>query len=195
MVHCNIIRETALLQSACILCLFDHEDRSAAFKFTDRWIKGPALQISGDPPMRLLLTFQKAFPQSNPDWVLQAPGRDIWVAACLGQDSLFNLVAPDLDSHTSFNYRSAKTYSTVLNRPLPPWARYPAGVLMLLREMGLELSGLQVVLAGREPAGPRYHYALGIAVAGLCYESQGQDYSAEDLIDLVEQARRVYVDV
>jgi galactokinase len=152
------------------------------------------VQISGDPPMRLLLTFQEAFPQSDPVWVLQAPGRDMWVAACPADDTLFSLVAPDLDAHTSFNYRSAESHSTVLNRPLPAWALYPAGVLMLLREAGLEMNGLQAVLAGREPAGPRYLHALGVVVASLCYESQGQTYQAEDLIDLVEQVRRAYVE-
>jgi hypothetical protein len=143
--------------------------------------------------MRLLLTFQEAFPASGPQWVLKAPGRDMWIAANLGAGATFTFHIPDLDAHTSFNYRSARARNTVFNRPLPPWARYLAGVLILLREMGMETEGLQAVLAGSEPAGPRYDYALGIAVAGLCHEVRQQPYTTDSLIELVEQVRRTYV--
>ncbi len=152
------------------------------------------MQITGDPPVRLLLSFQEAFPEDDPAWILQAPGRDMWVAASRCADDEFTLVVPDLDAHSTFNYRSAKTRSTVLNRPLPAWARYPAGVLIHLRDSGLDPGGLQIVLAGKEPPGPRYHHALGIAVASLCLEVHERDYQADQLIELVEQVRRDYVE-
>jgi galactokinase len=144
--------------------------------------------------MRLLMTFQEEFPAADPQWVLQAPGRDMWIAANFGSDPTFTFHVPDLEAHTSFNYRSAKIRSTVLNRPLPTWARYVAGVLIVLRNMGMESVGLQAVLAGSEPAGPRYDYALGIAVAGLWHEAHQQPYTAASLIELVEQVRRTYVE-
>jgi galactokinase len=118
----------------------------------------------------------------------------MWIAANIGADATFNVHVPDLEAHTSFNYRSARVRNTVFNRPLPTWARYIAGVLILLRDTGTETEGLQAVLAGSEPAGPRYDYALGITVAGLCLEARQQPYSTASLIELVEQVRRTYVD-
>lgn len=152
------------------------------------------MYISGDPPMRLLLAFQEHFPEFAPTWVLQAPGRDMWVAASLIESTALTLVAPDFDAHTTFSYRSAKTRLTVLNRPLPNWARYPVGVLLALRDQGMETTGLQAVLAGGEPQGPRYEHAMGIAIAALWHEIHGRPHTTHTLIDLVEQVRREYVE-
>lgn len=152
------------------------------------------MNISGDPPMRLLLAFQEHFPEFEPDWVIQAPGRDMWVAASFIQSTAMTLIVPDLDARTTFNYRSAKTRLTVLNRPLPNWARYPVGVLLSMRGSGIETTGLQAVLSGTEPAGPRYEHALGITIATLWFEAHGLPYTTHSLIDLVEQVRRDYVE-
>jgi hypothetical protein len=153
------------------------------------------VNISGDPPMRLLLAFQQQFPEADPDWILQAPGRDMWAAARFAPEPTFTLYVADLDGRTTFSFRSAKTRTTVFNRPLPNWARYPAGVLLLLREFGLETTGLQACLIGSEPAGPRYEYGLGVAVAALWHQVHDLPYTAGSLIDLLERVRREYVEI
>lgn len=145
--------------------------------------------------MRLLLAFQEHFPEFAPSWVLQALGRDMWVAASFIDSTAMTLVVPDYEAHTTFNYRSAKTRLTVLNRPLPNWARFPVGVLLALRAEGMERTGLQAVLAGAEPAGPRYEHAMGITIGALWYEVHGYPYTTSGLIEMVERVRRDFVDV
>lgn len=157
-------------------------------------MKGMGVQIAGDPPMRLLMAFQQEFPNLSADWILQAPGRDMWVAAAFVEQPSFTVASADLDARATFSYRSAKTRITVLNRPLPGWALYLAGTLLLLRDMGMEHTGLHAVLAGGEPAGPRYEHALGIAIAALWHELYQRPYTSKELVELVERVRREYVE-
>ncbi len=144
--------------------------------------------------MRLLMTFQGHFPDLSPDYILQAPGRDLWIAAAFNDQPSFTVATVELDAHTTFSYRSAKTRTTVFNRPLPGWARYPAGVLLALRDLGMEKTGLQAALGGSEPAGPRYEHSLGITIAALWHELFQQPYTPQSLVELVEQVRREYVE-
>jgi len=149
---------------------------------------------ASNPPLRLLVAFQDAFPGLSPEWMVQIPGRDMWVAAVPHQRDQFTIVAPDLDANTTFSLRSAKARRTVLNRPLPDWARYPAGVTMMLAQAGLDSPGLDAIIVGEEPAGPRYHYALGMAVAALLHDLHAKPYTAESLLTIVEMVRREYVE-
>lgn len=146
--------------------------------------------------MRLLLAFQQLYPAlTGPEWVIQAPGREMWAAAARQPGHEFTVAVPDLDARVTFSYRSARSHLSVLNRPLPRWARYAAGALLALRDAGIEPEGLVVVVAGTEPAGPRYEHAVGIAVAALSCACLDQLYAADDLIGLVERVRREYVEV
>lgn len=150
---------------------------------------------ASNPPLRLLVAFQEAFPTLSPEWIVQIPGRDMWLAAAPHEREEFTIVVPDLDASTTFSLRSAKARRTVLNRPLPDWGRYPAGVIVALCHSGLDSAGLDAIIVGEEPAGPRYHYALGMAVAAFLHELHAKPYTAESLIAIVEQVRREYVEV
>jgi hypothetical protein len=150
--------------------------------------------ISGDPPVRLLLAFQQAFPSLMPEWIVQAAGRDMWAAAIADSHDKFTIAVPDIEARAAFNFRSAKSKTTTLNRPLPRWARYPAGVLLALRDFEAESSGLQVVVVGTEPPGPRYEHAVGITVAALWYHIHQKPYTIDILLELVERVRRDYVE-
>jgi len=152
-------------------------------------------QHASNPPLRLLVAFHEVFPALSPEWMAQVPGRDMWVAAVLHQRDEFTLIAPDLDGSTTFSLRSAKARRTVLNRPLPDWARYPAGVMMTLCQNGLDSTGMDTIIVGEEPAGPRYHYALGMAVAAILHELHAKPYTADSLIAIVEQVRREYIEL
>ena len=153
------------------------------------------MTISGDPPMRLLLAFQQAFPGLTPEWIVQAAGRDMWAAAIADSHDKFTIALPDMEARAAFNFRSAKTRTTTLNRPLPHWARYPAGVLLALRNFEAEEnSGLQVVIVGTEPPGPRYEHAVGMAIASLWHHIHQKPYTTEALLELVERVRRDYVE-
>jgi galactokinase len=148
-----------------------------------------------NPPLRLLVAFQETFPALSPEWVVQVPGRDMWVAAVTNQRDEFRVVAPDLGADSTFSLRSAKAMRTVLNRPLPDWARYPAGVTVMLCHKGLDSSGADAVIVGEEPSGPRYHHALGMAIAAFLHEVNGKPYDADSLLGFVEQVRREYIEV
>ncbi len=117
----------------------------------------------------------------------------MWVAAIPAPHHVFTLILADNELKTSFSIRSARQKSTVMQRPLPTWARYPAGVLVALHDAGLDTAGLLAVLGGSEPAGPRYDHALGMVIAALTHELCGQNYDNESLLDLLEQVRRDYI--
>jgi galactokinase len=152
------------------------------------------VHIPGDPPVRLLLAFQNAFPSMMPEWVTQAPGREMWTAAKVDTQPEFTIFVPDLEARTTFSLRSAKTRTTVMNRPLPRWARYAAGVLIAMCESGMEIPGFQAVVIGTEPNGPRYEYAIGMTVAALCCQIARETCEHEQLLELLERVRRDYVE-
>jgi galactokinase len=130
-----------------------------------------------------------------PEWVIQAPAREMWVAAMLEAQPEFTLIVPDLEARTTFSLRSAKNKTTVMNRPLPRWARYAAGTVIALSEAGMELGGFHAVVIGTEPTGPRYEYAIGLTLAALCCQMADQSCQPEQLLDLLERVRRDYAEI
>lgn len=147
-----------------------------------------------DPPIHLLAAFSDAFPEAAPTWLMRAPGREMWIAATHGNGEQFTLAAPDMAGKATFSLQSARLKKTVLQRPLPWWARYPAGVLLALDEFGLPVIGLSMVVMGSEPPGPRFDYGVGIAVATLWHEVHEQAFTIDKLIEIVDRARRDYVE-
>lgn len=148
-----------------------------------------------DPPVRLLAAFSEAFPDAAPAWLTRAPGREMWVAASRAPAEEFTLAAPDIAGKATFSLQSARLKRTVLQRPLPWWARYPAGVLLALDDFALPVVGLCMVVTGSEPPGPRFDYGVGMAVAALWHEVHQQDFTIDGLIEIVDCARRDYVEV
>lgn len=146
-----------------------------------------------DPPVRLLAAFQQAFPDQAIDWMVRAPGRDTWIAAARTDDNELTVAAPDLEAKTTFSLQSARTRKTVMQRPLPKWARYPAGVTLALDNAGLDMIGLNLVVIADEPPGPQFDYSLGIAFAALWYGIHQREYTIDRLIEVVDRARREYV--
>jgi galactokinase len=148
-----------------------------------------------NPPLRLLAAFQMAYPGNIPSYIVQAAGREMWIAATPTEDALFTLHAGDLKRHTRFTWRSAKAKQTHLRRPLPAWARYPAGVIVKVCEKSTDTLGINAVIVGAEAHGPRYDFSMGIAIATLWSELQSLSYQEEEIIQLVDQVRRDYVEV
>ena len=146
-----------------------------------------------NPPLRLLAAFQEHYPALSPTYVVQAPGREMWVAASIEQAEAFTIHVPDTGAYTTFNRRTAKTFRTLLKRPLPRWARYPAGVILILSNAGLAVDGVSAVIVGEESPGPRYDYALGMTIAALVYTVNGQPFDTGDLLEVMDKVRRDYV--
>ncbi|MEQ8675971.1 MAG: hypothetical protein RLP44_23510 [Aggregatilineales bacterium] len=146
-----------------------------------------------NPPIRLLAGFNAAYSGRSTEHLIYVPGRSMWVAA-VGTDTVdFSIHVPDLEARTTFSLRTAKFKKTVLNRPLPQWGRFPAGVLLELCNAGMDIEGLGAVIVGDETHGIRYEYGLGVAVAALVFTIHDTPYSDDDLIDIVEKVRREYV--
>lgn len=153
------------------------------------------LPVSNDPPLRLLMAFHQRLPLVDPDVLFQAPDRDLWLAAVYTPSEQYVLTALDLypDVSVTFTRQSALTRRTVLNRPLPRWARWAAGALVLPGEPALPpLTG---ILAGDEPPGPRYEYTISLLFAALWHEWQRKPYLPGDLTQLVERVRREFVEI
>lgn len=147
-----------------------------------------------DPPLRLLAAFHGGFPSLTPECIVKAPEREIWAAACLTGGEELTLVSGDQTGRAVFTRRTARLKRTVTNRPLPRWARYPAGVLLALIDSGMDVPGMNVAVVGEEPEGPRYDYALGMAFAALWHRLHERPCSAASLIELVDHVRRDYID-
>lgn len=150
--------------------------------------------IDPDPPLRLLAAFHEQFPTLSPEWIVKAPDRDMWIAACLTGGEELTLASADQDGRAMFTWRTARLKRTITNRPLPRWARYPAGVVLTLIDAEMDVIGLGAVLAGEEPLGPRYDYALGMAFAALWHQLHERPFSTASLIDLLDHVRRDYVE-
>jgi galactokinase len=147
-----------------------------------------------NPPLRLLAAFQSNFSTATPQHILQSPGREMWIAASICDGETYTIVTPDLDGRVVFNWRTAKMKRTVTNRPLPSWARYPAGAIVILGAEGFEIPGLNAVIVGEEPLGPRYDYALGMAIATFWHAFHNHPYTTDSLVEIVDRVRRDYLE-
>lgn len=147
-----------------------------------------------NPPLRLLMAFQQAYPGLNPAYIMQAPGREMWVAASVERAEAFTIYSYDLEGRTSFDWRSAKLKRTLLNRPLPRWARYPSGVVVKLCLEQMDIAGFDAVVISDEAPGPRYDYSLGVMFAALMYVLNDRPYVENDLLAIVDSVRREYVE-
>ncbi len=150
------------------------------------------MNAPNDPPIRLLAKFEQAFPDASPSIVVRAPDREMWAVASFNGKGYCTVCTADGSGKTTFSYQSAKLKQTVHRRPLPRWARYIAGVSLLLDVP--EMPGIDVVYCGDEPPGPRYDHALAILFAALWYEVNMQDYDPDNLMEIAERVRREYVE-
>lgn len=144
-------------------------------------------------PIHLLNAYQQFYTNVIPDWVLKAPDYEVWAAASRLDAPAFNLVNATLGVKTSFSWQTAKVKQTLLKRPLPRWARYPAGVVFHLCADGLDRSGVYMAVYSTESAPLRAEYGLGMAVATLWYTINGQSFTVDSVRDVVEQVRREYI--
>ena len=145
-----------------------------------------------DPPIRLLAMFEQAFPSTSPQIVVQAPEREMWAAASFNGTAHYTVCRAESGARTTFSYQSAKRHETVHRRPLPSWARYIGGICVLLDVA--QMPGIDVVVCGNEPSGPRYDFALGILFATLWYEINMESCDADQLQEITERVRREYIE-
>lgn len=145
---------------------------------------------SGTTPVRLLATFERLFPDTPPQILVQATGREMWAAANFNGTAFCTAYSADLDARVRFDSQSAMRRQTVFRRPLPPWARSIGGVTALIDVPNMP--GMDIVFCGDEPTGPRYDYALSMLFAALWYHVNGHPYTQDALQAMAERVRREY---
>jgi galactokinase len=146
-----------------------------------------------NPPLRLLAVIPKHL-HREADFIVQAPGRDLWLAGVKWAEPTVQVAVPEVSAKTHFDYHSARRKQTLMNRPLPGWSRYVAGAYLRLQEDGLNVPGLSVFAISDEPAGPGFAFGLGMAfVMAACLLT---DYNINDMEIrlMVESIRREYVE-
>lgn len=144
-------------------------------------------------PLHLLAAYQQFYPNVIPDWVVKAPDYEVWAAASRLDVAEFNIVNANVRARTAFSWQSAKVKRTVFRRPLPAWARYPAGVIFYMCADGLDRRGIYAALLTTETARVRTEYGSGIAMAALWHTLAGRSYTPDSLRELVEKVRREYI--
>lgn len=143
-----------------------------------------------DPPIRLLIHYQTLHPDHPPQWIVAPPGREMWAAAVPGEADRYAVYDVESESEAVFSRQSARNKRTVLNRPLPRWARYLAGAVLLMDDP----PGVEAVICGDEPSGVRYEHSLGVVFTALLWDMQGVEYDERALVDFTERVRREYVE-
>lgn len=168
---------------------------STLFWQDDRLTKLFPLPPAKNPPLRLLAQFNRTFTEHLLEGVYEAPDRQMWIAlACIppvAREHHYSLASVDESGKATFSIFSARHQQTVLKRPLPRWIRVAAKALVITHELGLEVSGFVGMVAGDEPEGPRYDYALGILFAALAFDFCGLAYSQQQITEIADAASRI----
>jgi galactokinase len=123
--------------------------------------------------------------------------RAVQVAAAPTADGIVTLAALDLNERISFSLRGLGEKIDVNGKPLPAWARYPAGVAHVFQQEGLALKGLRAVYTSDVPigAGLSSSAAVEVAFAVAWRALDGWKRDALQLARLCQRAENQYVGV
>lgn len=144
-------------------------------------------------PLHLLATFSHFYPTHTPQHIVKSPDHDIWVAAAQAGAENFNLASAEEQARTTFTWQTAKAKQTLFKRPMPHWARYPAGVIYVLCAEGMDLPGVYAAWISTEAPGPRAEYGVAMSIAALWYTLFERPYTAASLREVLEKVRREYL--
>jgi len=168
--------------------------------------------------MEIVSQFRKIY-RRQPEWIGRAPGRvnllgehvdynggpvlpaaidrAVYLAASASEDGLVHLHALDLNDSTTFRLDSLDARVDINGKPLPNWAKYPAGVAWALCEAGLGLSGMQAVYTSDVPigAGLSSSAAVEVGFAALWQALGDWEVDRLTLAKICQRAENAYVGV
>ncbi len=123
--------------------------------------------------------------------------REVRLVATPSQDGRVNLRALDLRKGVVFNLSEVEKRIDIAGKPLPGWARYPAGVAWALQEAGLQLSGMQAAFSSNIPIGSGLSSSAAVEVAFACTWQilSGWEVDKLSLAKLCQRAENDYVGV
>ena len=123
--------------------------------------------------------------------------RIVKIAADPREDGLVRLTAQDLNGSVSFRLDDLDSKTDVNGKPLPGWAKYPAGVAWALREHGFQPRGIDAAFASNVPIGSGLSSSAAIEVgfASLWNALGDWHLDAMTLARLCQKAENQYVGV
>jgi len=164
--------------------------------------------------------FQQTF-QSEPDFIIRAPGRvnllgehvdyndgfvlpaaidrAVWIACSRASALHSTLLAVDLAERVSFSSETIPTKTDLEAKPLPHWAKYPAGVAWALNEAGYETPSINAVFTSDVPRGSGLSSSaaveMGFVSAWQAAAGVQRDAGAMTRAQLGQRAENQYVGV
>ncbi len=168
--------------------------------------------------MELTDSFRKHF-SGRPTVQVRAPGRvnllgehidynggpvlpaaidlDVRLAARAVPTNTVTLAALDLGVEAAFSLDELEGKTSLDGRPLPNWARYPAGVAWSLQEAGYRLTGVEVAYTSNVPIGAGLSSSAAVEVGfAVLWQALG-DWQADrlTLARLCQRVENVYIGV
>lgn len=134
----------------------------------------------------------------NGGFVLPAAiDRATYVAFALRSSSDMSVWALDFQQHADFSAETLDAKRARDGSPLPPWAKYPAGVAWALSEHGEAVRGMQAAFASEVPrgAGLSSSASVELAFATAWKALGGWELPAMQLALLCQRAENRYVGV
>lgn len=123
--------------------------------------------------------------------------RATWLAFSANSSNCHRLIAMDLEQEICFSNPSILFAEDCFGRPLPAWARYPAGVAWAAGEAGLDCPGMDAVYGSEVPQGSGLSSSASVEMAFvLAWQSlAGWDLSPMERALLGQKAENQYVGV
>src|SRR5688572_16027215 len=167
---------------------------------------------------RVATLFQNTF-QDQPRFIVRAPGRvnllgehvdyndgfvlpvaidrAVWIAYSPSASLHSTLVAVDLDERVSFSPETILSKTDLDGKPLPHWAKYPAGCAWALNEAGYETPSINAVFTSDVPRGSGLSSsaALEMAFISAWQAVGGFEADAMTRAKLGQRAENEYVGV
>ena len=163
--------------------------------FTQRYAKRPT--ILAHAPGRVNLLGEHV--DYNAGVVLPiAIDRSVKIAAAPTADRVVTLYALDLDEKISFSLDALDQRIGLKGKPLPGWAKYPAGVAWALQEAGYALSGMQAVYTSDVPIGSGLSSSAAVEVGFAVTWEALSHWKIKDPVrraKLCQRAENAYVGV
>jgi galactokinase len=168
--------------------------------------------------MDLIATFTHHF-RSQPELFARAPGRvnllgehidynegmvlpvaidrSVSLAAKAVNTDTVTVVALDLEQKVSFSLVELDEKIDSSGKPLPGWARYPAGIAWSLQQAGLSLKGVEVAFTSDVPIGSGLSSsaAVEVAFAVMWQALGGWQRDPLEIARLCQKAENAYVGV
>lgn len=134
----------------------------------------------------------------NDGFVLPAAiDRATWIAFRPSDSDQTTLWAADFDHRAVFSPATLADKTQPDGSPLPDWARYPAGMMWVLREAGLETPAMDAVFASDVPRGSGLSSSASVEMAfGVAWQHLGGwTLAPMELAKLGQRAENRYVGV